>query len=894
MNEFKQVIKIIRGYEQNVRITGDLTDPQYFMHASYQQAMRALVEIVRQTISFHQQTKDADPDELNDALFCYNGNIIVFEGDRGRGKTQMMLSFTRILRNASKNSQWETETYKDPIEFLHEDDRKKLADTRFHVLPPISPSVLEDNQNILFLILSRLYDYASNLLEDVRKYEEKDRIALINRFSACLSGIDGIKRGNAFRRSSDDKLELTDLQDISDGTALRNKFHNLVQELLKVNKSDISGAYKSYLVIQIDDADSQIKNGYKAIEDIRKYLLIPNVVIVMSADISFLHKVIIQEQGQYFNGLCQKENDLCVEISQMSRKYIDKLIPPSHMVHLPKIEQIIENNPDNLMIRYIRDDGFPQREEPVFEWMRNSGDWDVQNMLFMLIYRKTGIVFVRPSAYLHNIVPRSIRGLNQLLYLLSLMEDIPPLGEEAWQDSPKLAIKLQEQINVALPNLEAFERYFSNDWVEVKFRNSGDRKFIRELIRTAGVNRVRLAARYLKERYEIVSSINDQRIGLDAFLAELEKTHREQEDFLLFFTIRTVLTLTSHIKVMQRKLMTIEGYLDNWQRIIENEERNGKKVEPKLAPLLVFDYDPDTTHLPKTYMKPRYFPEIFLYTGKSEAEENSFIAADRRLTIVNLSDENKEELNSLLGLPERRGNDGYIFLEACMICDNEKGLSTANFMNLITFMLRIGCRNPEIIESEYGNSRVTDWQSRQYDLYKMQEIALLIASNWDVQGFLYKYLSQEINKIKTTADDASSLRLGITSNNSTYAPSELYEAIDNTLNRINRDEFRDYIISLYSRKQTGITWKNEDSHILKRAFLALQNPDFFSPKIVKNSSSAANFRIKTLSFDAFFVRKLVGAEFNDDSENSTETDSSPVNPDNVKAQRKRARKGDNR
>lgn len=889
MNEFKQVIKIIRGYEQNVRITGDLTDPQYYMHASYQQAMRALVEIVRQTISFHQQTKDADPDELNDALFCYNGNIIVFEGDRGRGKTQMMLSFTRILRNASKNSQWEMETYKNPIEFLHEDDRKKLADTRFHVLPPISPSVLEDNQNILFLILSRLYDYASNLLENVRKYEEKDRIALINRFSACLSGIDGIKRGNAFRRSSDDKLELTDLQDISDGAALRNKFHNLVQELLKVNKSDISGAYKSYLVIQIDDADSQIKNGYKAIEDIRKYLLIPNVVIVMSADISFLHKVIIQEQGQYFNGLCQKENDLCIEISQMSRKYIDKLIPPSHMVHLPKIEQIIENNPDNLMIRYIRDDGFPQREEPVFEWMRDSGDWDVQNMLFMLIYRKTGIVFVRPSAYLHNIVPRSIRGLNQLLYLLSQMDDMPPLEEEAWQDSPTLAIKLQEQIKVAMPNLEAFERYFSNDWVEVKFRNNGDRKFIRELIHAAGVNRVRLAARYLKMRYEIVNSINDQRIGLDALLVELEKTHREQEDFLLFFTIRTVLTLTSHIKVMQRKLKTVEEYLDDWQRIIESEERFNRKADARFAPLLAFDYDPEITHLPRTYMTPRYHPTILLFTGQSEFGDSSFILSDRRKPIREVNSNENKDLNLLLVRSESKNDDKPRFLEACMICEDEAGIPTVHFMNLITFMLRIGCKKPDILESKYVDFGVSDKlstqdalfqerKSMQHDLYLMQEVALLIASNWDVQGYLYKYLTQEINRIKSHADDAA-FRTENSNGVRTYTPRELYEAIDKTLCKINRGEFRDYMFSLYSKRQADTTQKNEDNHLLKRAFLALELSAYLTPG---------------LDFDDTFVQKLVGAEINDTPEKTTETDSSPVNQDNFKAQRKRIWKNDNR
>lgn len=582
MNEFRQVIKIVRGNEQNVRITGDIREPEDFMYPSYQQAMRALLEIVRQTDSFHQLARNADEDELADALFCYNGNIIVFEGERGRGKTQMMLSFTRILRNYTKNRKWETKDGRNPIDFLGEEGQKSLADARFHVFPPISPSVLEDNQNILFLILSRLYDYASSLLGHSRKTDENDRNKLIKLFSACLSGIDGIKRGNAFRQSNDDKLELADLQDISDGAALRSKFHELVQEL---NRIEDSGKEKGFLVIQIDDADSQIKNGYKAIEDIRKYLVIPNVIIVMSADISFLHKVIIQEQGRFFTGLCEKDGALCAELVQMSRKYIDKLIPPSHMVHLPKLEQTIENSPDSLIFCYVFDD----TGESVFKWMDNGDVWDVQNMLFMLIYRKTGIVFVRPAAYLHNIVPRSIRGLNQLLYFLSQMEDIPPLGEEAWRDSPTLAQKIQEQLRVAMPNLDAFERYFSNTWVEVKLRHDGDKKFIHELIRSAGFNHVRLALRYLKGRYNVDHEINDQRIALETMIKELEKVHREQDDFLLFFTIHTVLTIASHKKVLHQKRKTVEDYLEKWQETTRDNERKSRKAYASLAPLLVFD-----------------------------------------------------------------------------------------------------------------------------------------------------------------------------------------------------------------------------------------------------------------------------------------------------------------
>lgn len=853
--KLKQVIKIVRGNEQSVRITGDLCDSQYFMYASYRQALRALAEIVRQTDYFHENVKK-NPDDLDVALFCYNDNIIMFEGSRGRGKTQTMLSFTRILRNASGHRCHATNDrgldWNKEIDFLEEADRIRLAYAIFHVIPPISPSVLEEKQNILFLILSRLYDYAVNLLENAHDYDEDDRNKLSRLFSACLSGIKGIKQG------LDNYTELSDLQTISDGAALRNRFYSLVQFLIQIDASK-SGAKKTYLVVQIDDADSQIKNGYKAIEDIRKYLVIPNLIIVMSADITFLHKVIIHEQGIELDGLCHKFEEFSSELSQMSRKYIDKLIPPSHMIHLPKLEQLIENNPDSVVIKYIIEEKpASEDEESVFTWMKKDEDWDIQNMLFMLIYRKTGVVFVRPSAYLHNIVPRSIRGLNQMLYFLSIMEDIPQLEKDAWTDSPTLALKIQEQLRIAMPNMEAFERYFYSDWIEAKFHHSGDRQFIREFIRSAGSNRVRLAIGYLQKRYSIVNNrFRGNRIELDALLAELEAEHREQEDFLLFFSIRTVLTLASHRKTLQHKMEKTKKYLEDWSSYKAKMKQDGKAVYDKLAPLLVFDYNPNNIYLPKTYMIPRYYPEIHtsgLYPPvQILAGENDSQKPYIRDAIMNVSNDTQSSWRELF--KSEGENEKNRFLETCMICENETGNPTIHFMNLITFMLRIGRK--DIVESAYGDSIVTNRQERQYALFTMQEIALLIAANWDVQVFLYKYLAYEIRKKKTSSDLTGEHPDDINMYRDVYSPSELYEAIDNTLNRINTEAFQDCVLLLYRRDKEGNPLTATERYMLKKAYLSLKL------RVASDGNGAEDPLVRGLDLTHPFAQRLVGAEWGD-------------------------------
>ena len=48
---------------------------------------------------------------------------------------------------------------------------------------------------------------------------------------------------------------------------------------------------KHYLVIPIDDLDMNIKNGYEQLEQIRKYLMIPKVIVLISANYDQLEKI---------------------------------------------------------------------------------------------------------------------------------------------------------------------------------------------------------------------------------------------------------------------------------------------------------------------------------------------------------------------------------------------------------------------------------------------------------------------------------------------------------------------------------------------------------------------------------------------------------------------------
>ena len=175
-----------------------------------------------------------------------------------------MLSVSSFLQKSKKERS-------TALERMAHGSMKLLSDKEFTVIPPISPSVLEEKENILYVILTRLYRFAEERLreESVRKnrsYSQR-REDLWRAFQDCYSGINGLKAQKQEKHG-----DLMELQDLRDGLILRRHFFTLIRTILN---TDWRG--DAFLVLQLDDADSQVENGYEVLEDVRKYLQIPNV-----------------------------------------------------------------------------------------------------------------------------------------------------------------------------------------------------------------------------------------------------------------------------------------------------------------------------------------------------------------------------------------------------------------------------------------------------------------------------------------------------------------------------------------------------------------------------------------------------------------------------------------
>lgn len=579
-----RVLRIQRGSEQRFHITNEISCEHSFMYSAYLQAKNALRETIDHTKAFYAAVKYA-PDEsgsrthfpsVERRLFEYGGNVILFAAPRGGGKTRTMLSFSYILEHpnepidcCSLNEKCPNCTH--PIAWLE--------DSAFYVTDPIAPTVLENGQSILYVVLSRLYEYAEGLLScdyNHTRITECQRNELYMAFSRCLNGINGLKRNNT---SPED---FTILQEISDGLLLRKHFYELVSSILKIAPPCNSGSTK-FLVLQFDDADSKIDNTYAVFEDIRKYLLVPNLVILMSADLDSLHKVITQDHLKQFSAIINYvDKDYSQNLALVARKNIDKLIPPSHLVNLPSFGDLSIAEIRRLKLLYVNEKGVCVLNSD--KALSGGGQFDLDELVLRLVYRKTHVLFIRPSTYLHNLIPWTPRGLNQLLYILIGMEDIPDI--QTFSPVEKYMEEINRQCGIAQRNLRLFTDYFINDWIKVKVKNFDDQRFLTRIAKVRPEERIKEAIAYLKKRFmtecngackptcqdideckykEVFNTdgihYRESLNFLNKFTSVLMENVCKQDEHLLLFALHTILTLNSHRMIWEQKYMKVQEYV---------------------------------------------------------------------------------------------------------------------------------------------------------------------------------------------------------------------------------------------------------------------------------------------------------------------------------------------
>lgn len=423
-NQKAQLIHEI-GKESRIVIKGDrdVIDETDFFFSQYKQA----ATIVRNYGRYNSGESD----------FENHNNIVAFIGERGSGKTSCMMSFANWLCGKVESA---------PLEKVWVDNKgeRRNEPGAFLQLPVIDPSFFSKSYNIVGSLLASLYeDY-----KRIRECQNRDtnlRPGKVNDFLEALSKAQhSFSLLNADGKGSGDSIE--QLEGLSCTLRLKHELYKLVDCYLQFNNA----AENSKLVICIDDIDLNTSSAVDMMEWIRKYLIQPNVVILMAIKLDQMTNLKRLSLVKEYRELLEKERMPEYEIDEMAERYISKLIPLAHRVYLP-------SEIDIPLLYYVQKD--PVKGDT------NSGVF--RDVIVKEIFKKTKYLFYNSPNRTNLIVPRNLREALHLMRELYDMEDYD--GD----------LSLSESIRIK--NQSAFKEYLYNDFIDNNL-NSKSRGYVEELL----------------------------------------------------------------------------------------------------------------------------------------------------------------------------------------------------------------------------------------------------------------------------------------------------------------------------------------------------------------------------------------------------------------------------
>lgn len=367
--------------------------------------------------------------EIKEEKTCYpgqgNSRIIAFCGDRGAGKTSCMMSVRHAIENHQGNE-----------EITHYLKRNGLEpdSLNFDILYPIDPSFFDESHNILELVLGQMYMHFKEERKWKKEHNQLDEMAVEkvrDRFDAVKRSLSQISEApkNMF-----DKLE--ELENLSVAMSLYDKLNKLFEAYL-----DFMG--KNKIVITIDDMDFNAVGAYKMCKYLQMYLNQPSCIVLISLKVSQLVSIL----GDDPNFKDAKDEG---KRSEMSSKYVQKLIPISNRVQMVDIWSISERE-------FVIDrNGVKTKPERI------------KDGIVRMIFEKTRYLFYNTKGEVSPIIPHELRSFRQLLGMLSRMPDI-----DKYSTDPVVRAKNED-------NKQQFKSYFYTEWIRT-LNSKEDRAFAEEL-----------------------------------------------------------------------------------------------------------------------------------------------------------------------------------------------------------------------------------------------------------------------------------------------------------------------------------------------------------------------------------------------------------------------------
>lgn len=383
-------IKLYKGEEHGVVIEKkDFHESMFY--AQYNKAYDILKDMM---------SRNSEIIRKKDKTITMTPNIIAFCGDRGEGKTSCMESFTQKIMDDSSLS---------------------LA-----FMDLIDPAFFDNDHNVVELILGLLYkSFVEKEKENEEHKEEWDKEELDKKTALAQELSTLFQRARLCLRNMAEGKErmydpLEQLSVMMSGMSLHERIEELFAKYLKWCDN------KECLIIRIDDIDLNMEGAYEMLEGLRIYLNNPRCIILMSAKIDQLQKVVAE-------GLTKQMKDPeKFDTNAMALRYIIKVIPIGRQVNMPKVYDVCNKK---LEIYSSRADQNPKKY------------LSVKDAVVRMIFIKTRFLFYNSKGSVSLIIPNNLRSLRHLIGMLDVMDDF-------------------DSRDVSSENMQTFSYYLFHTWTE--------------------------------------------------------------------------------------------------------------------------------------------------------------------------------------------------------------------------------------------------------------------------------------------------------------------------------------------------------------------------------------------------------------------------------------------
>lgn len=383
-------------------------------HSFFQRELDQALEIVwrlgeraasEKNSALHGRTSHDMEDDTLHSHDC----ISVF-GRRGVGKTSFILSLGKLVEKGCSAGSY-------------------TAPKKVEVLTPIDPTMMEDTDTFLSLVIANILRRVECKL-DGKPWPEK-----LNQCLTDLSGKVGVLAPASVHESlwkdillDSENYTFEILRKARSGIGLSKSVHRFLLECTKVCNVDA-------FMQAIDDVDTAVQRGWPVLETLRKYLSSPYLITVLAGDSQLFEVMVSQQKLNSLDSIIKLDtivkmpnNTGKVTISMVNHlvdQYLMKVMPPHQRIMLPIVaEEIIEaswRDQELIKVQSRRSTSGQVHAEDDFSRLFMSLSKEIlhfPNSLNCSVLRPLDCFKPEVGDYLSILIPRFTRSLIQFMEML--------------------------------------------------------------------------------------------------------------------------------------------------------------------------------------------------------------------------------------------------------------------------------------------------------------------------------------------------------------------------------------------------------------------------------------------------------------------------------------------